>query len=193
MSLEKKSLDENKKDKILEITKSSITTACSFIPFIGTGIADVINYFIPNNRQKRVVNFIKELADYVAKHDNQIMELRQWLEKIKTDKKASLLFENAIFYSMQTESEVKHHCYAFYGFNAIENSSISDIQKEQVLKSISLLNETEILLLIYLGHDMIGFFLKSLIFIKNIQITLTDILLMAMRMIKSLMRCKIPI
>ena len=190
MSLEKKSLDENKKDKILEITKSSITTACSFIPFIGTGIADVINYFIPNNRQKRVVNFIKELADYVAKHDNQIMELRQWLEKIKTDKKASLLFENAIFYSMQTESEVKHHCYAFYGFNAIENS---DIQKEQVLKSISLLNETEILLLIYLGHDMIGFFLKSLIFIKNIQITLTDILLMAMRMIKSLMRCKIPI
>lgn len=80
------------------------------------------------------------------------MELQQRLEKIKTDKKSSLLFENAIFYSMQTESEIKYHCYAFYVFNAIENFSIPDIQKEQVLKSISLLNETEILLLIYLEH-----------------------------------------
>ncbi|HBF68328.1 MAG TPA: hypothetical protein DDW20_03300 [Firmicutes bacterium] len=153
MSLEKESLDENAKDKFLEITKSSITTVCSFIPFIGTGIAEVINYFIPDNRRERVVNFIKELAGYISKHDKKIIELQQWLEKIKANKKSSLLFENAIFYSMQTESKIKHHCYAFYVFNAIENSSISDIQKEQVLRSISLLNETEILLLIYLGHD----------------------------------------
>lgn len=75
----------------------------------------------------------------------------------KTDKKASLLFENAIFYSMQTDSEIKHHGYTFYIFNIIKNSSISDIQKGQVLRSISLLNETEILLLIYLGHDRFCF------------------------------------
>ncbi|WP_296012457.1 hypothetical protein [uncultured Treponema sp.] len=150
--MEKEILDETKKDKILEITKSSITTACSFIPFIGTGIAEVINYFIPDNRWERVLNFIKELSDCVVSQKKQITELQQWLEKIKTDKKSSLLFENAIFYSMQTESEIKHHCYAFYVFNAIENSSISDIQKEHVLRTISLLNETEILLLIYLEH-----------------------------------------
>lgn len=153
MSFEKESLDESKEDKILEIVKSSITTACSCIPFVGTGIAEVINYFIPYNRRERVVNFIKELSDYVVSQKKQIMELQQWVEKIKTDKNSSLLFENAIVYSMQTESEIKHHCYAFYVFNAIENSSIPDIQKKQVLKSISLLNETEILLLIYLGQD----------------------------------------
>ena len=153
MPLEKENLDETKEDKLLEITKSTITTACNFIPFIGTGITEVINYFIPDNRRERVVDFIKQLADYVSKHDKQIMELQQWLEKIKTDKKSALLFETAIFYSMQTESQMKHHCYAFYVFNAIENSSISDIQKEHVLRTISLLNETEILLLIYLGQD----------------------------------------
>lgn len=157
MSFEKEGLDENKKDKFFEITKSSITTACSFIPFIGTGVAEVINFFIPDNRRERVVNFIKELSDCVVSQKKQIMELQQWLEKIKTYKKSSLLFENAIFYSMQTESEIKHHCYAFYVFNAIENSSISDIQKEPVLKSISLLNETEILLLMYLGYDSFCF------------------------------------
>lgn len=89
--------------------------------------------------------------------------------KNKDRQKNSLLFENAIFYSMQTESEIKHHCYAFYVFNAIEKFNISDIQKEQVLKSISLLNESEILLLIYLGR--MEYFLKNLIFIKNMQIT----------------------
>ena len=154
MSLEKEILDENKKDKFFEITKSFITTACSFIPFIGTGVAEVINYFITDNRRERVINFIKELSDCVVSQKKQIMELQQWLETIKTDKKSSLLFENAIFYSMQTESEIKHHCYAFYVFNAIGNSNITDIQKEHVLKSISLLNESEILLLIYLGQDI---------------------------------------
>lgn len=87
MSLEKEILDENKKDKFFEITKSSITTACSFIPFIGTGVAEVINYFIPDNRRERVVNFIKELSDCVVSQKKQIMELQKWLEKIKTDKK----------------------------------------------------------------------------------------------------------
>ena len=61
MSLEKEILDENKKDKFFEITKSSITTDCSFIPFIGTGVAEVIIFFIPDNRRERVVNFIKEI------------------------------------------------------------------------------------------------------------------------------------
>ena len=153
MSLEKEIFNETKKDKILEITKSSITATCSFIPFIGTGIAEVINYSILDNRRERVLNFIKELSDCVVSQKKQIMELQQRLEKIKTDKKSSLLFENAIFYSMQTEVEIKYHCYAFYVFNAIENFSIPDIQKEQVLKSISLLNETEILLLVYLGQN----------------------------------------
>lgn len=71
MSFEKEGLDENKKDKFFEITKSSITTACSFIPFIGTGIAEVINYFIPDKRRERVVNFIKELSDCVVSQKNK--------------------------------------------------------------------------------------------------------------------------
>ncbi len=50
---------------------------------------------------------------------------------MKTDKKASLLFENAIFYSMQTESLIKHHCYAFYVFNAIENSAFLTFKKNR--------------------------------------------------------------
>lgn len=66
MPLEKENLDETKEDKFLKITKSSVTTACKFIPFIGTGIAEVINYFIPDNRRERVLNFIKELSDCVV-------------------------------------------------------------------------------------------------------------------------------
>ncbi len=34
--------------------------------------------------------------------------------KNKGREKSSLLIENAIFYSMQTESQMEHHCYTFY-------------------------------------------------------------------------------
>lgn len=153
MALETEILDESSKDKALEIARSVISTACSSIPIIGTGIAEAINFFIPDNRKERIVSFIKELAGCISKLEKQITMLDEWKEKITKDKQDALLFENALLYSMQTESKIKHHCYAFYIFNAIMNSDIEDIQKEAVLKTISLLNETEVLLLIYLGQD----------------------------------------
>ena len=54
---------------------------------------------------------------------------------------------------MQTESQIKLHSYAYYVFNFVDNTQISDIQKEAILNTLSKLNEVEILHIISLEQD----------------------------------------
>ena len=153
MSLDETILDEIKIDKALDITQKVINSACSFIPFVGTGVSELINSFIPDNRRERIVSFIKELALVVEQQGKTIEELQQWIERIKTNKHSSLLFETALSSSMQTESNIKFHCYAYYVFNFIESNQIDNAQKEAILNTISKLNEYEILHIISMEQD----------------------------------------
>lgn len=146
-------LDENKCDKVLLITQSVINTACSFIPYIGTGVSEFINNFIPDNRRERIVSVIKELAFIVESQGKDIEELKMWIENIKVSKMSSLLFETALLNSMKTESKIKFHCYAFYIYSIIDSKKFEDTQKEALLQTIEKLNEYEILHIIYLGHE----------------------------------------
>lgn len=41
-----KKLDKNKKDSSLEITQTVINSVCGMIPYIGTGIAEIIKIVI---------------------------------------------------------------------------------------------------------------------------------------------------
>ena len=145
-------LDENKCDKVLLITQSVINTAFSFIPYIGTGVSEFINNFIPDNRRERIVSVIKELAFIVESQGKDIEELKMWIENIKVSKMSSLLFETALLNSMKTESKIKFHCYAFYIYSIIDSKKFDDTQKEALLQTIEKLNEYEILHIIYLGH-----------------------------------------
>lgn len=146
-------LDENKSDKVLSITQSVINTACSFIPYIGTGVSEFINNFIPDNRRERIVSVIKELAFIVESQGKDIEELKMWIENIKVSKMSSLLFETVLLNSMKTESKIKFHCYAYYIYSIIDNVKFEDTQKEALLQTIEKLNEYEILHIIYLGHE----------------------------------------
>ena len=151
--MEIKELDETKVDNGLEITQKLINSVCSVIPFAGTAISEFITYFIPDNRRERIVNFIKELALVVEQQGKEIEELHAWIDNLKNNKIASLLFETVLLNSMKTESKIKNHCYAYYVFSIIENKQIEDVQKEAILQTIEKLNEYEILHIIYLGHD----------------------------------------
>lgn len=67
---------------------------------------------------------------------------------MKTDKNNLLLFELSARYSMETNSNIKHHCYAEFIFNTIENKKLEDSRNEKLLRTLSELTEEEIILLI---------------------------------------------
>ena len=136
-------LDKTDRDKKIETTQKLVNSVFGAIPYIGTAVSEIINSFIPDNRRERVVAFIKELVLIVEQQGKQISELQEWLNHIKTNKSSLLLFETAI----------KLHSYAYYVFNFVDNTQISDIQKEAILNTLSKLNEVEILHIISLEQD----------------------------------------
>ncbi|MCI7435958.1 MAG: hypothetical protein MSH22_05100 [Spirochaetia bacterium] len=146
-------LDKADTDKKNETTQKIISSVFGAIPYIGPAVSEIINSYIPDNRRERVVAFIKELVLIVEQQGKQISELQEWLERIKTNKKSLLLLETALLNSMQTESQIKLHSYAYYVFNFVDNTQISDIQKEAILNTLSKLNEVEILHIISLEQD----------------------------------------
>lgn len=146
-------LDKTDSDKKNETTQKIVNSVFGAIPYIGPAVSEIINSFIPDNRRERVVAFIKELVLIVEQQGKQISELQEWLERIKTNKKSLLLLETALLNSMQTESQIKLHSYAYYVFNFVDNTQISDIQKEAILNTLSKLNEVEILHIISLEQD----------------------------------------
>ena len=143
-------LDKTDRDKKNETTQKIVNSVFGAIPYIGPAVSEIINSFIPDNRRERVVAFIKELVLIVEQQGKQISELQEWLERIKTNKNSLLLLETALLNSMQTESQIKLHSYAYYVFNFVDNTQISDIQKEAILNTLSKLNEVEILHIISL-------------------------------------------
>lgn len=141
--IEKKieSLENNSTDKIASVFRSLV----GLIPNFDSLASELISWLIPNQRIDRVCEFIKQLSRQVSKlEDSQ----KLWIKKLKTDKNNLLLFELSARYSMETNSNIKHHCYAEFIFNAIENKKLEDSRNEKLLRALSELTEEEIILLI---------------------------------------------
>lgn len=141
--IEKKieSLENNSTDKIASVFRSLV----GLIPNFGSLASELISWLIPNQRIDRVCEFIKQLSRQVSKlEDSQ----KLWIKKLKTDKNNLLLFELSARYSMETNSNIKHHCYAEFIFNTIENKKLEDSRNEKLLRTLSELTEEEIILLI---------------------------------------------
>lgn len=144
------SLDSNRTDKNVAFIKAAIS---SLLPgAAGNLLSEIVGTLIPNQQMDRVVDFIKELNNTVEENSKKIKNIEELLSKIYSTKANLLLFEQAIRYSAQTESLIKHHSYAYFIFNLIEKKEYEEVEKEYILKTISELNEIEIILIIALEN-----------------------------------------
>lgn len=145
------SLDSNKTDKNVTLLKFAIS---AILPCgAGNILTEIIGSIIPNQQMDRVVDFVKELNSIVEENSRTIKNIEELLSKINTSKANLLLFEQAIRYSVQTESLIKHHSYAYFILNLIAEKEYDEVEKEYILKTISELNEIEILLVIALENN----------------------------------------
>ena len=143
-------LDSNRTDKNVTLLKVFIS---SLLPgAAGNLLSEIVGTLIPNQQMERVGDFIKELNKEVEENAKKIKNIEELLSKIYSSKANLLLFEQAIRYSAQTESLIKHHSYAYFIFNLIAEKEYDEIEKEYILKTISELNEIEILLIITLEN-----------------------------------------
>ena len=144
------SLDSNRPDKNVTLLKVAIS---AFLPgSAGNLLSEIVGSLIPNQQMDRVVDFIKELNSIVEENTKNISNMEELLSKINSSKKNLLLFEQAIRYSAQTELLIKHHSYAYFIFNLLAEKEYDEVEKEYILKTISELNEIEILLIIALQN-----------------------------------------
>lgn len=144
-----KELMENKIESIksnsTDIIASMLKGLIGIIPYGGSAVSELTSWIIPNQRIDRICDFIKQLSMQVAKlEDSQNL----WIEKLKADKSNLLLFELASNYSIETNSNKLHHCYAYFVFNAVENKKLEDSRNEKMLRTLSELTEEEVILLI---------------------------------------------
>ena len=126
---------------------------------IGTLIRTIIDDSISPAQQSRIIDFANELYALYQKQNSDLQNLREMFEKMLSDNTTTLLFELAAKASVNTNSTLLHHCYAYYIFNNLNNKSMNDIQREKLLRVISELNKYEIIHLInfsipsYLGEE----------------------------------------
>lgn len=146
-------LDNNRTDKNVFLLKSALKT---IFPSIGGEIfSEILGSVIPNQQIDRIIRCIREIVSVSEKQSENIIEIQTWIKKVQSTPANLLLFEQTIRNDAQTESETKHHCYAYYIFNTIKNRKYKDSQHEKILRTLSELTEEEILCLIKLTSPKI--------------------------------------
>lgn len=131
--MDSKELDNNKTDYLV----SGLKSLAGAIPFGGTFVGEIFGTIIPHQRLDRFADFLKQLA-----------------EKVET-------LENVgIRYSLDTNSETLHNCFASVIFSCIQNKDLDNLKNERIMKSISELNEAEIIWLIWFAKPK-GLFHQS--------------------------------
>lgn len=139
-------LKNNISDAIASVLKGLVGA----IPYGGAALAEILSWAIPNQRMDRVCNYIEHLTTQILKLEESQNE---WIEKLKNSKNNLLLFELAAKYSMESNSDILHHCYAYYVFNAVKNKTLEDSRSEKLLRTLSELTEEEIIHLINFSHS----------------------------------------
>lgn len=151
-------LDSNSSDKKIAVWKNITNEVLSkMLPVGASFLTDVIFSFVPNQREDRIADFLKELSAQFNKYQEKVNKLEEWVNFVKENNGQLHLLELGFQFAVETDSNFLHHCYAYYIFNNINNKSIDDIQREKILKVIADLNEYEIIhLLNYLYPSFIG-------------------------------------
>lgn len=151
-------LDSNSSDKKITLWKNFTNEVLSkMLPVGASFITDVIFSFVPNQREDRIIDFLKELSNQFNIYQQKVDKIKTWIDSVKENKCQLHLLELGFQSAVETDSKFLHHCYAYYIFNNINNKSLDDIQREKILKVISELNEYEVIhLLNFLYPSYIG-------------------------------------
>ena len=151
-------LNNNKTDVIVSVLSASLET----IPVAGSFLAELIENVIPNQRQDRIVTFIKELSEKVNELGITIEELK---EKYN-DPKYSMFSTNCLRYVANEVYEEKIEYYKNLACDAISNDEKTLIHDERILKILGELDYFEIQYLIFYDASA---FLKQDIMDKTLE------------------------
>ena len=147
---------DNKSSQIEKYVKLGSAFLSSLSP-IGTVIATVINEAISSAQQSRMIDFVNELLKLYQEQNSEIGKIKKSFEDMVTNSANTLLFELAMKASADTNSNILHHCYAYYIFKTIKEKKLEDVQHETLFRLISSLAEYEIIMLIgYSNQSGIG-------------------------------------
>lgn len=151
-------LDSNSSDKRVTVWKNITNEVLSkMIPVGASFLTDVIFSFVPNQREDRITDFLRELSEQFDNYQEKVENLENRIKIIENDKGQLYLLELGFQFAAETDSTFLHHCYAYYIFNNLNNKTMDDIQREKILKVIAELNEYEIVhLLNFLYPSYIG-------------------------------------
>ncbi len=145
---------DNNTSRIDKLSKIGTAALSSFGP-LGAIISKMIDESISSAHQQRIIDFLNELYELYKKQEQEIDNIKKSFEKMLNDNCNTLLFEQSVKAALDTNSNVLHHCYAFYLFNLVNNKQLEDVQHERLLKIISSLSEYELLMLI--GYSIPSF------------------------------------
>ena len=87
---------------------------------IGTVISTVINESISTAQQSRMIDCINELIKLHQEQNNEIEDIKKSFEVMVSTVANTLLFELAMKAAADTNSNMLHHCYAYYIFNTVK-------------------------------------------------------------------------
>lgn len=149
----KKSPDDKNYDKLVFLLNS----VCGFIPSVGTAIAESIKYFIPNDREERVINFIQDLAKLTNEHNKRIDSMEEkidFFDKLNISKYNRRLLEIGIQNAADLSDDKIREIFisSFYKIALINKDEDNDAERK--LKIISELSFSEIIILIHFYEPM---------------------------------------
>lgn len=150
-------IDNNSK-RSEKITKLATTIISTFGP-IGSIVSTIVNESISSAHEQRIIDFLNELYSLFKKQNKAIGDIQNSFEKMMSDNCNTLVFEQAVKASLETNSTILHHCYAFFIFNNVKEKKLEDVQHERLFRLIASLSEYEIIMLIgyskprFIGRD----------------------------------------
>jgi hypothetical protein len=130
-------LDTTHSDRVASFLKAVAGAA----PVIGSMLSEVLAVTIPNQKQDRVIAFLKVLSDKVKYIEEDVLR-----EKMHSDAFTNLL-EDAVHHASRSVTPERRVYLASLLKNALTKSELDAIGQKELLELLSSLNDAEIIVL----------------------------------------------
>ena len=146
MDRKKNDLEVRKNDLIA----STLRGVCGTLPVIGSSIAEIIGYVIPNQRIDRIASLLKALESKIDPQEKAKVEARM-LEEKSID-----LMEDGFLQAARALSEERIEYIASLLKNGLTDEELELIAYKKLLSILGDINDIEVLLLKYCSKPTIG-------------------------------------